>query len=310
MMKAVRIHSYGGPETLILEDAPIPEPQSDELLVRIFAAGVNPVDWKIREGLLGQGPLPQVMGIDFSGVVEHAGSNVSDFAVGDEVFGEVGEETGSYCEYTTTPVSHVARKPAAFSHAQVAALPVVSLTAWQALFETAHLRLGQKVLIHAATGGVGSFAVQFAKLKGARVIATASGASADFVRGLGADQLIDYHSTRFEDVVHDADLVFDTIGGETQERSFKAIKRGGMLVSIVQPPSMSLAQSRGVTAIFMRQKPDGAQLAKIADLMANGKVKVNVETVLPLSEARKAQEMSQSGHSHGKIVLQVAQLSG
>ena len=198
-MKAVRIHAYGGPETLVFEDAPVPEPAANELLIRVAAAGVNPVDWKVREGLLGQEPMPQVMGIDFSGVVEQIGSDPSVFAVGDEVLGEVGDNGGSYCEFTTAPTSSVARKPAALSHVQAAALPVVSLTAWQMLFEAGHLQIGQRVLIHAAAGGVGSFAVQFAKSKGAYVIGTASAASVNHVRMLGADQVIDYRSTRFED---------------------------------------------------------------------------------------------------------------
>lgn len=306
-MKAVRIHSFGGPETLVLEDVPIPEPKPNELLVRIFAAGVNPVDWKIREGHLGQLPLPQTMGVDFSGIVEETGSRVGDFSAGDAVFGEVGDEGGGYCEFTTTPAGNVVRKPGRLDFIQAAALPVASLTAWQAIFDVGRLHAGQKILIHAAAGGVGSFAVQFAKLIGAQVIGTASSASAEYVRSLGADQVIDYRSTRFEDVVRDADVVFDTVGGETQDRSFKALKRGGILVSIVQPPKQPLAVEHHVTADFMRQKPNPAELARIGDLVASGKVRVNVETILPLSEARKAQELSQSGHAHGKIILQVAQ---
>ena len=306
-MKAVRIHSYGGPETLIYEDAPTPDFKSNEVLVRVLAAGVNPVDWKIREGYMGRAALPQVMGIDFSGIIEETGSEVSEFGIGEDVFGEVGEDWGSFAEFTAAPEVSIARKPQGLDHKQAAALPVASLTAWQAIFDVAHLQAGQKILIHAAAGGVGGFATQFAKIKGAQVIGTASAGSAEYVRQLGADQVIDYRSARFEDVVRDADVVFDTIGGETEERSYATLKRGGILVSIIHPPSESLARAHGVTAVFIRQKPNGNQLAAIADLVVKGKVKVNIDTVLPLSEARKALDLSQSGHVHGKIILQVSQ---
>lgn len=302
-MKAVRIHSFGGPEVLRLEDVPAPEPGANEILVHVRAAGVNPVDWKIREGFLGEMPLPAIMGIDFSGTVEAVGAGVADFHVGEEVFGEVADESGSYAQYAIAPVSQIAHKPEALDHVQAAALPVASLTAWQALFDTAHVEAGQKALIHAAAGGVGSFAVQLAKWKGAYVIATASARSSDLVRKLGADEIIDYHSTRFEQVVQDANMVFDTIGGDTQERSLKVLKRGGILVSVVQPPDQKMADALGVCAVFMVQTARGDQLTEIAGLVAAGKVTVNIESVLPLEQARTAQELSQSGHAHGKIVL-------
>lgn len=256
---------------------------------------------------MGKIPLPSIMGSDFSGEVEALGPDVTEFRVGELVFGSVSEESGSYAEYALAPVSQIVEKPAALDHVQAAATPVTSMTAWQALFDEAKLRRGQKVLIHAAAGGVGSFAVQFAKWKGAYVIGTGSAGSADLVRSLGAHEFIDYRSTRFEDVVRDADVVFDTIGGETQERSWKALNKGGVLVSIVQPPSEKTAADYGVRGIFMRE--DAArteELAQIAKLVASGQIKVNVETILPLREARKAQELSQAGHAHGKIVLTVA----
>jgi NADPH:quinone reductase-like Zn-dependent oxidoreductase len=302
-MKAVRIHSFGGPEVLRLEEVPAPEPGANEILVHVRAASVNPADWKIREGLLGESPLPSIMGIDFSGTVEAVGSGVTEFHVGEEVLGEVADESGSYAQYAIAPVSQVAHKPDALDHRQAAALPVASLTAWQALFDTAHLEAGQKILIHAAAGGVGGFAVQFAKWKGAHVFATASSKNSEFVRQLGADEVIDYHSTRFEEVVHDADVVFDTIGGQTQERSLKVLKRGGILVSVVQPPDQKMADALGVRAVFMVQKARGDQLAEIANLVASGKIKVNIESVLPLEQVRTAHERSQSGHARGKIVL-------
>lgn len=303
-MKAVQIHTYGGPDVLQFEDVPRPEPKPNEVLVRVHTTGVNPVDWKIREGYL-KTPLPMIMGIDFSGVVEGVGSAVTKFRVGDEVLGQAADESGAYAEYALAVEGDVARKPKDLDDITAAGLPVAGLVAWQALFDNANLVAGQKVLIHAAAGGVGSFAVQFAKWKGAHVIGTASGAHVEQVRQLGADQVIDYRQTKFEDVARDVDVVFDTIGGETQERSWKVLKRGGVLVSIVQPPAQEKAAAQSVRGLFVVQKANGAQLTTIADLVVSGKVKVNIETVLPLSEARKAQELSQKGHSGGKIVLKV-----
>jgi NADPH:quinone reductase-like Zn-dependent oxidoreductase len=303
-MKAVQIHSFGGPEVLQYEDVPRPQPKANEILVRVHAAGVNPVDWKIREGYL-TATLPMIMGIDFSGVVESVGSGVTKYRSGDAVFGQVADESGSYAEYAIAMESDIARKPEMLDDIRPAALPVAALTPWQALFDIAQLTAGQKVLIHGAAGGVGSFAVQFAKWKGACVLGTASGAHLEQVRKLGADEVIDYRKTNFEAVAHDVDLVLDTIGGETQERSWRVLKRGGVLVSLVQPPPAEKSAAHGVRGFFIRQKANGDQLAAIADLVVKGKVKVNVEAVLPLQEAAKAQELSKAGHSGGKIVLEV-----
>ena len=304
-MKAVRIHSFGGPDVLSYEDVPRPEPGPEEVLIRVNAAGVNPVDWKIREGHMQNVKLPSIMGNDVSGMIELLGPGIRDFHLGDAVFGSVSDESGGYAEFALAPVVQVAKKPASLDHVQAAALPTASLTAWQALFDTTELQAGQKILIHAAAGGVGGFAVQFAKWKGAHVIGTASGQSLEFVNQLGADEVIDYRTTKFEDVVHDVDVVFDTIGGETQDRSWKVLKQRGILVSVVSPPSNEKAAAHGVRGVFMVSKPRGDQLARIADLVVRGQVKVTVETVLPLSEAREAQELSQSGHAHGKIILTV-----
>jgi NADPH:quinone reductase-like Zn-dependent oxidoreductase len=305
-MKAIQIHKFGGPEVLQLNDVPRPEPGPRQVLVRIHAAGVNPVDWKIREGRLGRMVLPMIMGNDFSGEIEALGPDVTEFRVGEPVFGSVAELSGSYAQFALAQVSQIIEKPAGLEHIEAAAIPVASMTAWQALFDQAKIRIGQKVLIHAAAGGVGSFAVQFAKWKGAYVIGTASGQNADLVRSFGAHEFIDYLTTRFEDVVRDADVVLDTIGGETQQRSFKVLKRGGILVSIVEPPSEKSATSQGIRAVFMREDAARAdELSRIAQLITSGQIKVNVETILPLHEARKAQELSQSGHAHGKIVLAV-----
>ena len=300
-MKTIRIHAFGGPDVLRFEDVPRPAPGRDKLLVRVHAAGVNPVDWKIREGHLGQVTFPASMGSDFSGVVESVGPGQHQFRPGDPVFGVVAEESGSYADFALAPDSRVAKKPAALDHTQAAALPIASLTAWQALFDTAGLKAGQKVLIHAAAGGVGGFAVQFAKWKEAYVIGTASAQNIDFVRELGAHEVIDYRAGRFEDVLRDVDVVLDTMGGDTQERSWQVLKPGGILVSIVQPPKGTPAN--GVRGVFMVSQPKGEQLAPIADLVTRGLVKVHVEKVFPLSEARQAQELSQSGHVRGKIVL-------
>jgi NADPH:quinone reductase-like Zn-dependent oxidoreductase len=303
-MKAERVHAFGGPDALQLDEVPRPEPAADELLVQVRAAGVNPVDWKLREGYMNT-PLPFTMGIDFAGVVESVGRAVKDFRAGDRVFGQASDETGSYAEYVTASMLAVAKIPDELDDNQAAALPVAALTAWQALFDTANLQSGQKILIHAASGGVGNFAVQFAKWKAAQVIGTTSAAHADLVRQLGADEVIDYRSTKFEDVVRDVDVVLDTIGKDTQERSWQVLKRGGILVSLVQPPSEGKAAAHGVRCVMIRQKPRGDQLAKIAELVAEGRVKVNIETVLPLQKAPEAQQLSQSGHAGGKIILVV-----
>ncbi len=304
--KAVRIHKFGGPEVLRYEDAPTPEPKANQILVRVYAAGVNPVDWKIREGVLGQDPLPQVMGSDFSGVIEACGSDVTEFHAGDSVFGTVADESGSYAEFALSTAPQIAARPEELDQIHAAALPIASMTAWQALFDKAGLQRGQKVLIHAAAGGVGGFAVQFAHWKGAYVIGTASAESRDFVKQLGADEVIDYRATRFEESVKEVDVVLDAVGGQTQDRSWKVLKRGGILVSIVKPPPEQSVKNAGVRGIFMRSDHNrGDQLAEIADLVVRGQIQVHVEKVLPLSEARKAQELSQSGHAHGKIVLAV-----
>ena len=308
---AIVQRGFGGPEVLKLESVPMLEPGQGQVLVQIYAAGLNPVDWKTREGHFGKIALPAIMGFDFSGEVEALGPEVTDFRVGEQVFGSVADESGSYAEYALADVSTIIEKPPNLDHVQAAAITIPAMTAWQVLFDTAKLRAGQKILIHAAAGGVGGFAVQFAKWKGAHVIGTASASNSELVRRLGVDQFIDYRSTRFEDVVHDADVVFDTIGGETQERSWKALKKGGILVSIVQPPPEKAAATNGVRGVFMAvdaKRPD--ELKQIAELVASGRVKVNVETILPLREARKAQELSQSGHARGKIVLVVGAEAG
>jgi NADPH:quinone reductase-like Zn-dependent oxidoreductase len=308
-MKAVSIYSYGGPEVLIYEDAPRPRARTGEVQIRVHAAGVNPVDWKIREGHLKDmlhHTFPLVLGWDVSGIVETLGPGVGRLKVGDEVYSRPDIlRNGAYAEYTIVQESEVALKPTSLDHLQAAAIPLAGLTAWQSLFEAAGLSSGQRVLIHAAAGGVGTFAVQLAKWKGAYVIGTASARNRDFLRQLGADEVIDYQATPFEEVVREVDVVFDTLGGDTQKRSWKVLKRGGILVSIIGPPSPELAAAQGVRQAFVFVKPNAMQLAEMATLVDSGKLKSVVETVLPLADARRAQELSQGGHTRGKIVLKV-----
>jgi NADPH:quinone reductase-like Zn-dependent oxidoreductase len=309
IMKAIRIHQYGGPEVLAQVEMQRPTPGPNEVLIRVHAASVNPFDWKARAGYMKEFfpiTFPATLGSDVSGTVEEVGPGAALFKRGDEVYASLGLEGGGYAEYAAAKETIVAGKPSTLDHVHAAAVPVAGLTAWQSLFEVAQLRAGQKVLIHGAAGGVGNFAVQFAKGKGAQVIGTASSKNQAFLRELGVDKIIDYQKTRFEDVVHDADVVLDTIGGDTQERSFKVLKKGGILVSIVQTPSQELAAKYGVRALFYGGHPSSSDLTEIARLIDSGKVKVVVETVLPLAEARRAQELSQSGHARGKIVLKAA----
>src|SRR5471030_1196754 len=247
-MKAVCIYAYGGPDVLVYEDAPRPHPDHGEVLVRVHAAGINPVDWKIREGHqkdMLHHTFPLVLGWDVSGVVETLGTGVHRFKVGDEVFSRPDIlRDGAYAEFIVIKESEVALKPKSIDHLHAAVLPLASLTAWQTLFDAAALSAGQRVLIHAAAGGVGHVAVQLAKWKGAHVIGTAAARNHEFLRQLGVDQVIDYDTERFEEVVQPVDVVLDTMGGEIQTRSWKVVKRGGILVSVVSPPSADIAATQ------------------------------------------------------------------
>lgn len=306
-MKAVRVHAYGGLDVLRYEDAPKPAPNEGEILVRIHAAGVNPVDWKVRDGYMKDvwpAQFPLTLGYDVAGTVEEVGAGVSEFAIGDAVYTLI--RNGGYAEYAAFPAKDTARKPQTLDFVQTASLPLAALTAWQALFDHAHLEAGQSVLVHAASGGVGHFAVQLAKNKGAQVVATASARNHDFVRSLGADEVIDYNTTQFEDVVHDMDVVLDTMGGETQKRSWNVLKPGGILVSIVSPDTEKQAQAHNKRGVNFHAQPSAVQLGEIAALIDAGKMKPHVERTFPLAEARAAQETSQTGHVRGKIVLQVS----
>jgi NADPH:quinone reductase-like Zn-dependent oxidoreductase len=308
-MKAIRIHNYGGPEVLQYEDAPRPEPQAGEVLVRVHAAGVNPIDWKVREGHMKDfwpHKFPLILGWDVSGTIEEVGPGVSRFKIGDEVY-SVPDSTrnGAYADYIVVRESELALKPNSLHHIRAAAVPLAAVTAWQALFDAGQLVSGQRMLIHGGSGGVGHVAVQLAKWKGAYVFATASTKNQELLRELGVVEPIDYTQQRFEDVARDVDLVLDLIGGETQERSWSVLKKGGVLLSLVQPPSVEKAKALGVRAAFVAGHPSGAQLAEIAKLIDSGELKPVIDRILPLSEARRAHELSQSGHVRGKIVLRV-----
>ena len=308
-MKTVCIYSYGGPEVVVYEDAPRPHPVVGEVLVQVHAAGINPVDWKIREGHLREmlhHTLPLVLGWDVSGVLVAVGPGVTRLKVGDEVFSRPDiSRDGAYAEFIVIKESEVALKPKSIDHIHAAALPLAGLTAWQSLFDAGGLSSGQRVLIHGASGGVGTLAVQLAKWKGARVIGTALAHNHEFLRELGVDQVIDYNTERFEEAVQPVEVILDTVGGDTQERSWKVLKPGGILVSIANPPAAETAKAHGVRQAFVFTQPNAAQLAEIAKLVEAEKLKAIVETILALSDATRAQELSERGHTRGKIVLRV-----
>src|SRR6266566_4628786 len=308
-MKAIQIHNYGGPEVLKYEDTPRPQPGEGEVLIRVHAATVNPIDRRVREGHMKDfwpHKFPFILGWDLSGVVEELGRGASRFKISDEVY-SLPDPTrnGAYADYIVVREPELALKPNSLHHIRAAAVPLAALTAWQSLFETAQLQPGQRVLIHAGSGGVGHFAVQLAKWKGAYVFATASTKNQDLLRKLGVDEPIDYTQQRFDDIARKIDIVLDTLGGETQERSWSVLKRGGNLVSLVQPPSEEKAKELGVRAAIIGAQPNGAQLAEIAKIIDSGKLTPIINRFIPLSEARRAHELTQSGHSHGKIALRV-----
>ena len=310
-MKAVRIERYGNEDVVELAEVERPKPGENQVLVKVKAAAVNPVDWKIRDGLgeMFGLKLPLILGCEVAGTVEMAGSGgpsrtgIKDFAAGDEVYGYLSAHSGGYAEYVTAPASEFVHKPKQIDFDTAASVPVAALTAWQGIFDHGKLASGQRILITGASGAVGSMAVQLAKNKGARVIGTGSGRNEEFVRKLGADEFIDYKKAKFEEKVRDLDVVFDTVGGDTQERAFQTLKRGGFLVSTVSPPSAEKAKEFGVAVAMVQMMPKPDQLAEINRLVESGKLKVRVATVLPLAEVKKAHQLSASGHADGKIIL-------
>jgi NADPH:quinone reductase-like Zn-dependent oxidoreductase len=310
-MKAIVIHEYGGPEVLKYEDVPRPEPKDDQLLIRVIAAGVNPVDGMIRSGLFakdGSRAFPIILGGDVAGVVEKIGSKVTKFKAGDPVFAYVSlDNSGGYAQYALVKEGEAAPKPKALTYVEAAGVPIVALTAWQALLDSAKLNAGQTVLIHGGSGGVGSFAIQIAKARGARVIATASTANQDLLKQLGADVPVDYTKQKFEDIAKDVDVVLDSVGKDTLARSYSVVKKGGMIVSIVARPDSAELEKHGIRGEALSVEPHSGELAQIGKLIDEGKIKVIVSQTFPLSEAKTAQEQVATGHTRGKIVLKVAE---
>ena len=316
-MRAIIINNFGGRDQMQLAERPRPVPGKGEALIRVKAAGVNPVDYKIREGLL-RARLPHmfpvILGWDVAGVVEEIGPGCRRFKVGDEVFAYCRKPLvmhGAYCEFVAFDEKNIAMKPAKLSFEEAAAIPLAGLTAFQCLFEAGEISRGQKVLVHAAAGGVGGFAVQLARRKGCRVIATASAKNHDYVKSLGAHEVIDYTQTDFVAAVREKhpdglDLVFDTVGGDVQERSVDVLKPGGRLVSIIAFAKEAELRAKGADCRYVFVRPDGKQLAKLAKMADAGRLKVHLAAVLPLEEAAQAHEMLESRRTVGKIVLKVA----
>lgn len=307
-MKAVRIYSFGGPDVLRLEDLPVPAPAPDEVLIRIAAASVNPVDYKIRSGEFKPVGLqtPLTLGRDVSGVVEQTGARVTNLESGDPVYALLDQQHGSYAEYVTAKAEQVARKPARLDHLHAAAVPLAAMTAWQGLFDHGHLQAGERVLIHGAAGGVGHFAVQFAKDRGAYVIATARAEDRPLLLKWGADEVIDYQHERFEDRAREIDLVLDLVAGETQRRSWKCLKPAGRIVSTLQPPSEVEAALHHATGEAFMVQPNAGELAEITRLIDAGKVDVHVDQTFPLDAVRRAHEHLEHNHVQGKVVLAVS----
>jgi NADPH:quinone reductase-like Zn-dependent oxidoreductase len=307
-MLAVRFHEYGPPSTLVAEHVGRPAPGAGEVLVRVRAAGVNPMDWKFRAGYLKDFmplDLPHILGYDLAGTVEAVGPGVSEFAPGDEVFGQA---AGAYAQYAIASANTIAHKPAGLSFEQAATLPVGGVTAWTGLFTAGTLQSGQRVLVQGGAGGVGSLAVQLARWKGAHVIATTSTANVDHVRSLGADEVIDYTTTRFEDAVGDVDLVLDTVGGEISDRSWGVLKAGGILVVVAGRPDLEKAAGLGVRTSGVQNPAVTAPiLQELAKLAESGSLMPQVGSVFALADASQAHAASEPGHGRGRIILEVPQ---
>lgn len=312
-MRVVTQHGFGGPDVLVVEERPVPEPPPTEIRVRVAAAGVNPVDWKTRagggiSGLLGDPPF--VLGWDVAGVVDAVGFGVTRFAVGDEVYGMpwFPREAGAYAEYVTAPSRHFAPRPSTTSLDEAAALPLAALTAWQALVDTAAVKPGQRVLVHAAGGGVGHLAVQLAKARGATVLGTAQASKHPMLRELGVEEPIDYSEVLFEDVAHDVDVVLDLIGDQCSIRSLDTLRDGGLLIAVPGGVSAELAaaaatQDRELRTTGILVEPDHAALQQVAGLVDAGQLRVVLERVFPLADAAKAHEIGETGRNLGKTVL-------
>jgi NADPH:quinone reductase-like Zn-dependent oxidoreductase len=310
MMKAVVVHEYGGPEVLKYEDAPRPEPKENEILIRVIAAGVNPVDGMVRSGMFAKhskNAFPMIPGYDVAGIVEKTGAKIDKYKPGDAVYAYIGlKKGGGYAEYAVATDKEVSPKPKSLTFTEAAAVPLAAETAWQALFDTAKLGAGQTVLIHGGSGGVGSFAIQIAKARGAKVFATASTSNQELLKQLGADVAIDYTKQKFEDIAKDVDVVMDSIGKDTLARSYGVVKKGGFIVSLVARPDPAELEKHGIRGAPMGVDPNSAELAELTKLIDAKKVKVVVSQTFALAEAAKAQEQAATGHTRGKVVLKIA----
>jgi NADPH:quinone reductase-like Zn-dependent oxidoreductase len=307
-MKAIVVRYSGSLEVLKYEDAPRPQPKDDEILIRVIAAAVNPVDVFIREGGFGGHGFPFIPGMDVAGVVEEAGGKVTRFKRGDAVYAYLSfEEQGGYAEFAVTKENHAALKPKSIDFEHAAAVPLAATTAWQALVDKASLKADQTVLIHGGSGGVGTFAIQIAKARRAKVIATASGANQDLLKQLGVDQPIDYTTTRFEDVVKDVDVVLNGVRGDSLTRSYGVVKKGGIIVSITGPPDPTELEKHGIRGTSFSAHPDAKILEDLAKLIDSKRITPIVSTVIPLAEVAKAHQQIASTHTRGKIVLKVAE---
>jgi NADPH:quinone reductase-like Zn-dependent oxidoreductase len=310
-LKAAVIHEFGAPDVFRIEDVPRPVPDAGEALIKVHAAGINPVDWKTRQagGILKANgiPLPYILGWDISGVIEEIGVGAGEFVVGQEVYGLVRFPAmgSAYAEYVTAPVSEITAKPATIDHIHAAGVPLVALTAWQALFEHAYLQAGQRILVQGAAGGVGHVAVQIAKAHGAQVIGTASARNSDYLREIGVDQVVDYHAEGYADTIHDVDVVFETVSADNAARVLKTLKAGGFLVSCAGLPAPEILAQYHVRSARFLVRPEASQLAEITELIDADRLKVNVDAVFPLAEVGKAHALGEQGRTRGKIVLQI-----
>lgn len=310
-MKAAQINKYGGNEVVeINEDLPEPAVSRGRLLIEVHAAGVNPVDWKIREGYMSQMPLkfPATLGGDFSGIVTEVGKGVPGFKKGDDIYGQasiIRDGSGSFAELASADANTTAHKPKNISHVEAAALPLTGVSAWQALVDHIGLSRGKKILIHGGAGGIGSIAIQLARHLGAYVASTVSAKDMQYVKKLGADEVVDYKNQSFEDILHNYDAVYDTVGGETYKRSFKVLNRGGMIVSMLEQPDPDLMEKYGVKAIGQFTQINSERLSRLAELVDKRVIKVHVERTFPLEQAADALDFQQNGHPRGKVVLKI-----
>lgn len=310
-MQAIVIEAYGSSDQLIEKEVPIPTIKDNQVLVELHATSINPIDWKLREGYLQKNlpfEFPIILGWDAAGIIKNVGTNVTNFQIGDRVFARP-ETTagGTYAEFTAIDENLLAKMPENLSFEEAASVPLTGLTAWQCLVDFSDIKSGDNVLIHAGSGGVGNFAIQIAKSFGAYVASTASGKNEKFLEELGVDEFINYKDENFEEILKDYDIVLDTMGGKIQEKSFDVLKRGGKLVSIVQPPDEKVAESKGITAGFLWLEPNGKQLAELGKLIKREQVKTNVGHTFPFSQdgLRDAHKLSESHHAKGKIVIKI-----